>query len=206
MPNSALIILFFLGAVGLACLRQVALDRKNQGVTGTAGAIMIWTVYLGYTGFSVAVSALGVWPIDMPFWLACTTGVAALAFGLALLAGGAWEFGSVARMSGRQNGRLIQSGIYRWTRNPQNIGWGVALVGVGLLGRSGASLLMAAFFLFVFRLYAPVEERYLARVFGEEWRRYERSTHRFFGWPEEAPRSARGRKQTAITALDLDSG
>lgn len=182
-PSVALLLLIPLAALGLLCLRRVAADRRRQGEVGAAGAWMIWVVYLTYTGLAAWFAWHGVWALALPEWLVWMVGGGALAMGLALLAGGAWEFGSLARMSGRTNGGLIRSGVYGWTRNPQNLGWGAALLGVALLGRSGAAIAMAVFFLVAFRVYAPVEERYLARIYGAEWDRYQAETHRFLGWP-----------------------
>ena len=199
--------LLVLAAAGCLCLFQVARDRRQFGTVGAVGAWLIWSVYLSFTALATCIAWAGVWPLPLEPWAAWSLGGAALLGGLALLAGGAWEFGSLGRMSGRANGRLIQSGIYRWTRNPQNLGWGSALVGVALLGGSGAALGLAAFFAIAFYLYCPVEERFLSGVYGEEWERYKASTHRFFGLPKQAPnrRAATGSPRW-LTTRDPDLG
>jgi protein-S-isoprenylcysteine O-methyltransferase Ste14 len=66
---------------------------------------------------------------------------------------------------------LITTGIYAYSRNPQNLGWGVALFGVALIRRSGFALLLALLFLCFFRRYVHAEERYLERMFGDDYRR-----------------------------------
>ncbi len=80
----------------------------------------------------------------------------------------------------------MTDGVYRYSRNPQNVGWGLVLLGVSLAGRSGAALLLTAVFFVVFRSYIPVEERHLERTFGEEYRRYRDATPRFLGLPSRA--------------------
>lgn len=172
-----------------------------MGTVGAAGAWLIWLVYLSFTAVTASIAWAGAWPLPIEPWAAWAMGGGALLGGLALLAGGAWEFGSLGRMSGRDNGRLIRSGIYRWTRNPQNIGWGAALLGMAILGRSVAALGLAVFFGLAFYLYCPVEERYLAGVYGEEWERYAAATHRFFGLPKSAPeqRPAQGSPRWTAT-------
>jgi protein-S-isoprenylcysteine O-methyltransferase Ste14 len=42
------------------------------------------------------------------------------------------NFRTFQRMSGLQMDQLITDGIYTWSRNPQNLGWGVALFGISL--------------------------------------------------------------------------
>ena len=166
----------------------MARDRQANGALGPAAAGMIWLVYLIYTALAVAVAWKGVWPLPLDGELAVAGGGVILLAGLGVVAAGMAEFGSVGKMSGRECPGLIRSGIYRWTRNPQNVGWGLGLLGVALAGRSGLALLFSAIFMLAFRLYAPIEERYLEKLFGEEWRSYERSVPRFFV-PKRAPRA-----------------
>ena len=73
--------------------------------------------------------------------------------------------------------------MYRWSRNPQNVGWTLFLAGLGLAARSGLVLLLAGFFWVTFALYVSAEEEFLERIFGDAYRRYRRSSHRYFGPP-----------------------
>lgn len=86
-------------------------------------------------------------------------------------------------MSGLETNVLITVGVDRYSRNPQNAGWGLALLGVALLGNSGLALLLAAMFWLMFRIYIPLEEKYLEQVFGAAYREYCAKTPRFLGWP-----------------------
>jgi protein-S-isoprenylcysteine O-methyltransferase Ste14 len=90
--------------------------------------------------------------------------------------------------------------VYRWSRNPQNVGWGVALVGIALCGGSGAALLLTSVFWIAFRAYIPIEESLLERVYGDEWRRYREIAPRFFGRPRRANGSAAA-KQVPSSSL-----
>jgi protein-S-isoprenylcysteine O-methyltransferase Ste14 len=65
----------------------------------------------------------------------------------------------------------VKSGPYRFTRNPQVVGWGLALLGAALAGRSARALLLVAAFFLVHWSYLATEERHLERTFGEEYRR-----------------------------------
>ena len=73
-----------------------------------------------------------VWPLPLPRALSTTVGLAALTAGVVAYAAGAISMGSVARMSGQTADRLACDGIYRWSRNPQQLGAGVALAGIAL--------------------------------------------------------------------------
>ena len=77
------------------------------------------------------------------------------------------------------------SGPYRYSRNPQVVGWGLTLLGAALIGRSFEALLLVVAFLLVHRLHLATEERYLERTFGEEYRRYRAKAPRFLGLPKD---------------------
>lgn len=67
-----------------------------------------------------------------------------------MITAGIVEFRSLQRVSGRRMDQLITTGIFRWSRNPQNVGWALALFGLAIAGRSGAALLLAALFWIMF--------------------------------------------------------
>lgn len=146
---------------------------------GLLGALLIWGIYLAFTALAAWVAWNGIWPMTVPDLPASVAGAMALIGGVVLVAGGLTALGSIGSVSGCDHSSLAQTGIYRYTRNPQNVGWGIALVGVALLGQSWMALLLAIGFLVLFRLYVPFEERHLEKVYGAEWRRYEQSSPRF---------------------------
>ena len=96
------------------------------------------------------------------------------------------KFRSFKQVPGLEAGGLVTSGPYSFSRNPQIVGWGLALLGTSLAGCSGASLLLPAAFYFVHRLHALIEERHLKRTFGEQYRRYRTTVPRFLGLRERA--------------------
>ena len=72
------------------------------------------------------------------------------------------------RMSGLQTDKLITDGIYAWSRNPQNLGWGLAMFGIAIIGHFGLALLLSALFGLAVHLYIVVlEEPYLESIYGE---------------------------------------
>ena len=184
-PLLTILVLAVLALAGLDCWRRIAADRRRTGGVGPAAARMIWSIYLSFTALTIAVAWNCVWPLPLKALPTAVSGAVFLLLGLALLGAGMTKFGSVARMSGRTHGELISAGVYRWSRNPQNLGWGLALIGIALLGHSGLALLFAAIFFLAFRVYVPVEERFMRKIFGDEWLRYEQATSRFFGLPTD---------------------
>ena len=76
--------------------------------------------------------------------------------------------------------RLVRSGPYRLSRNPDYLGQTLVTGGLGLLLGSGWVLLMLvpALLLVRYRVIAP-EERYLEDKFGEEYRRFRSHVRRW---------------------------
>ena len=101
--------------------------------------------------------------------------------GAVLYLAGIGAFGSFKRMSGLDSSRLVTTGIYAWSRNPQNVGWALFLLGFGVAARSGVALLLAGLFWLAFRSYLPLEEEMLRQRFGSEYEKYCKRVRRYFG-------------------------
>ena len=79
-------------------------------------------------------------------------------------------------------GTLAVTGPYRWSRNPQYVGWFMFLLGFALNDWSWwclAALIIVAIYLHLLIL---IEEEHLNRVFGEQYAKYCRMVSRYFGW------------------------
>lgn len=98
-----------------------------------------------------------------------------------MFASGVHAFRSFGQVSGTSNEGLVTQGVYRYSRNPQNVGAWLVLVGVAIGATSGLALLLAGAFLAGTRLYLVIEERHMRRTYGDEWERYARHTPRFLG-------------------------
>jgi protein-S-isoprenylcysteine O-methyltransferase Ste14 len=117
--------------------------------------------------------------------VALSVGLALGVLGLTVMLFGMLEFRSLKRMSGMDASRLITTGIYQYSRNPQYAGWFVALVGMSVAGRSFFTLLLTVALIVGIHLYTvKLEEPYLERIFGEEYVRYRKRTPRYFGFPK----------------------
>ncbi len=112
------------------------------------------------------------------------------AAGTTLTAGGATAclagmatFADPGQVSGTKPGELLTGGIYRYSRNPQYLGYLLILTGMGTARRSGLALALGAATGLVFRWWIPIEERHLQRQFGEPYRQYLARVPRWFGRP-----------------------
>jgi protein-S-isoprenylcysteine O-methyltransferase Ste14 len=81
---------------------------------------------------------------------------------------------------GIDTSRLITSGIYRLSRNPQYTGYVLFPVGYALVGQRLMAFAGVALYVVVMHLTVLVEEEHLERCFGDEYRRYKDKTPRYF--------------------------
>ncbi len=132
--------------------------------TASAHALhLMLTAYAAWTSM---------WTLPIVPVAAMAVGVVFLMVGRSLFETGIYHFGSIKRKSGMGIDRLVTSGSYRWSRNPQNFGWGLFHWGVVILGRSAVGLLLASLFPLNFRLNLPDEDRHLRGLYDDEYRQY----------------------------------
>lgn len=74
---------------------------------------------------------------------------------------------------------FVQSGPYRYTRNPQYLGDMILFIGISLISNSLYVLVVHVLMIVVF-MFAPFcEETWLEAQYGEEYKRYKEQTTRF---------------------------
>ncbi|MHA1505998.1 MAG: methyltransferase family protein [Candidatus Asgardarchaeia archaeon] len=123
-----------------------------------------------------------IWYIPIDTILPSVVGLIVFLIGLIIQLAGMIEFCSIRRISGMDTSKLITTGIYKWSRNPQFLGWYLMMLGISIFGRSGYALLITAITILACHYYiVKVEEPYLQRVFGEEYLKYKSRTPRYFG-------------------------
>ena len=159
------------------------------GISGAAGSVewlggVLLAVAL-LAGFAAPVVQLG----GLVAASACIGGVAANAAGLGLFAGGvaatlwaqfamgeSWRIG----VDQSERTRLVDSGPFRWVRNPIFSAMGMATAGVVLLVPNMVALLALVALVVALEIQVRlVEEPYLTRTHGEQYLRYARRTGRF---------------------------
>lgn len=105
-----------------------------------------------------------------------------LAGGFALLAWGMVTFARArtAIIPNRPAATIVESGPYRFTRNPMYVGFTVAHVGGALLLNSAWPVVMLPVALIALKLLVIVrEERYLTEAFGAEYTAYQGRVRRW---------------------------
>ena len=115
--------------------------------------------------------------------------IARAVLGVAALAAGAWLFWwGMATFARARTGillqqpasRLICSGPYRWTRNPQYVGYLAGYFGLSVLANTYWPLLLLPIVLVLLWLFViSREEKYLEGVFGSEYVDYCRRVSRW---------------------------
>lgn len=114
-------------------------------------------------------------PLD---YLGVFTGVA----GLILLLIGVVNFRSARKVFCLDSGGLTFAGAYRWSRNPQYLGWFLFLLGLALTDWSLWCLAALVVVAVSLHLLVLVEEEHLRRVFGAPYQDFCRRVPRYAGW------------------------
>ncbi len=148
---------------------------------GSWQSYVFWPLFrsLNVICFAVAGAEFPGGYLGLPVWLR------AIAF--ALLAASVAMFIYSFRRLGRDNSYgaqdgLVTSGIYRWTRNPQNAMLVVVYGCLAIAADSGRAYLLCAAMMAVYTLMILAEEPWLATVYGQSYRRYCSRVPRFFNW------------------------
>ncbi len=163
--------------------KRVLKEHGQAKGLSVSTVIAVWLVYGGHLGLTAVAATWGLWPLPVNSGITFTIGFLLSGIGVLLFVSGIAAFGSFQRMNGRLHNRLVTNGIYRWSRNPQNVGWVLFLLGLSTAGKSGFALLLTAIFWMRLESYFLEEERQLEGYFGEEYRRYLEQSHRYFGPP-----------------------
>lgn len=123
-------------------------------------------------------------PPSVPGLLTLAGGVALIIVGVALIILARREFARHGQPTdpGHPTSSVVASGVFSISRNPLYLGAACVLLGIALAARLGwlLVLLVPALVACHYVLIAP-EERYLAAKFGENYRAYAASVHRWVG-------------------------
>ncbi len=115
-------------------------------------------------------------------------GVVVAAVGLTVCLAGMVTFRSVSKVLCLDPGTLAVTGVYRWSRNPQYVGWLMFLIGFALNDRSWWCATALAIVAISLQLLVLIEEEHLTRVFGERYREFVDKTPRYLGFAFGKPK------------------
>ncbi len=161
----------------LSKTRRVYEERKTLSLSVSIGW---WILDISYSLLVILASIHHVWRLSINEVLSLISGSTLLILGIILTSMGISEFRSIRKVSGMEVSKLITSGIYNRSRNPQFLGFYLSLMGISLLGRSGYAILLSVIAIIWCHYYiVKIEEPYLERIFGDEYLKYKSNTPRY---------------------------
>lgn len=114
--------------------------------------------------------------------------------GLAILTGGGVAVWGMRTLSARQSfglkGKLVTKGPYRYSRNPQYIGFILMYAGIILVTYSFMALVTGTIVIIVFAILPFSEEPWLRQHYGKAYVEYCRQVPRFIGLRSFKPKTA----------------
>ena len=177
----------------LAALIGRRLRREYRNCLGASvqTVALVWAFSGVHFTLVVLAAVWSTWHFSVPTPQGLGAGIVVAGVGatLGLCAGFAFRW-SFKHLNFLDDTRLVTGGIYRWSRNPQLVGWTLVLVGLGLVRGSAMVLVLAIVVWLSYRLHLPTEEEHLRRVFGEAYEAYRQRTPRYFGFPRKAPETS----------------
>lgn len=170
--------------MGIYVFSEIKRTYDNKGMF-TNKLLSSWYAMWAFHHLALILASLyGVWPIAIDRTAALIVGMILFGIGLVILLMGMIEFRSLRRSTGQDISKLITTGIYRWSRNPQFVGWLLMLLGISFAGRSGFAFVLTGIFFIVIYLYTILlAEPYLERLYGEDYQFFKLRTARWVGIP-----------------------
>jgi protein-S-isoprenylcysteine O-methyltransferase Ste14 len=113
-------------------------------------------------------------PYSYAGWLLVVAGLA-----ISMIASGAFRRAGTPVVPFERTTVLITDGLFRYTRNPMYLGLVLLLLGIAIaMGTLGAFLPIPVFVWIIQKWFIEGEERFLAEIFGDDYRAYERRVRR----------------------------
>ena len=118
--------------------------------------------------------------LNEPTPVSLALGLVIASIGGGLIVAGRREYASLRRLYGLLEDKLLTTGIYRYSRNPQYVGYWLIMLGAAIVSLSQWTFLLAFGFAPIVHLYVRgVEEPHLRSVFGEKYLEYCNRTPRY---------------------------
>lgn len=175
--------LAFLVALGAYALPRARREMMANGQMSTPTFLAAFVLYAGHGLLVLYTAFRHTWPMGLDREIALVSGILLFAVGLLIHLAARIKFRSFRLTWGLSTDRLVTSGIYAYSRNPQILGYTLFYLGIALMGRSFASLLLVGVFLVGSVVWIMMEEPILERRYGKEYRRYKRRVGRIFSFP-----------------------
>lgn len=177
-------VLFLIGTLIVVTplfLKRIVFDYRTKGALSKKSVILVWA-FFGVHFMTIANTALYTprWAFASSNPIFTFLGWVLMGMGLFIFVAALFEFRSFKRMSGLKADKVISTGVYRYSRNPQYLAIFSFLEGLAWKYRSLVALaLVAIFFLLVNSFVVPGEERYLEKMLDDEFTRYKETVRRW---------------------------
>ena len=176
-------------AAALLALLVATIAHRPLRIWPTPGAgswqsYVFWPLFRGLNVLCVATALMDTTSgLGLPAWLRIIAAVG-LAASVALFV---YAFRILGRDNsyGAQDG-LVTSGIYKWSRNPQNAMLIVVYGCLAVAADTTRTYSLCAAMMATYALMVLAEEPWLQAAYGEPYRRYCRRVPRFFNWRRAA--------------------
>ena len=171
---SYLIFSFLLISFGYFVFRvRVRRDYERKGKLSVLSTSLEFLIFALHANFSYAFLPAK-WPAfaSLPdSSLHSSIGLGIIAIGLATTL---WTMGGLGfrKAFGQQVDTLYRSGLYRHSRNPQIVAYGLAMVGIALLWPSFYALGWVLIYAALAHMMVSTEEEHLRKVYGAEYEEY----------------------------------
>jgi protein-S-isoprenylcysteine O-methyltransferase Ste14 len=163
---------------------RVRREHNETSALSNTTATAVWCLYFALAGATALSALFATWSLGLPRPLEVAIGGSSTALGFTLALSALISSASLRRRSATRSNRLIQRGAFRLSRNPQDVGIALMLIGTSFLLDSGLALLATFGFWAAVYICTGYEESRLAMSFGSEYRRYRKRTPRFLGLPK----------------------
>ena len=166
-------------------LRRVRRDyRERQILTPLTAFLQLLMFCLHAVLVNLSYGLTWAWPpLNRNPYMAAV-GVLMAGIGVVIFALALQIFGPIKRMLGLKVDELKVSGIYRWSRNPQIVGYGLLLLAFLILWPSWRVAVALLVYAVIAHRMVTVEEEHLRTVHGEDYAQYCAHTPRYFILPK----------------------
>lgn len=167
---------------GFLVFRKVRHDYQQHGrLTHLSVLLEVLIFFLhGSASYLFLDFSPGQYDVTSPrFWAAVALIVAGVGVTVPVMFSLSWS-----KSVGRDFSGLRTTGLYRYTRNPQIVAFGVALLGSSLLWFSLSGIVWVAIYGAIGHMMVLTEEEHLGKVYGDAYEAYRRHVPRYLGLPD----------------------
>ena len=157
-------------------LRWAANDLAKAGKLSAKSVVASWLLYVFHADTVATAAWMGAVSVGVPRAAALVAGAALAVSGFAIFLTATIVLVRDGDFEGPRTRGLVTAGPYRRSRHPQNLGWGIMLLGIAIAGRSLVAVALVGLFAVFIERYARLEEDQLQRDFGDSYAAYRTST------------------------------